>query len=186
MHCSTAQELAEWLAKSGNGISLDGSGDGSLFFKGGDAYAVEFPWPATPLKITYWAWVAATVDYGEEEPFYGATLWVSLSTIGSMDKSGWHMVERMRVSFGEHRQLQIAPVHYFRDDEVVDAMAFLVPCFVYQWNAFYLNSFHDTFAHISHDEYWCIVTRDKEKRDRLLKIEGAKLEPRLLERFLRQ
>jgi hypothetical protein len=95
------------------------------------------------------------------------------------------MVERMRASFGEHRELQSAPVHHFREDELVDAMAFLVPCFVYQWNAFYLNSFHDTFAHVSHDEYWCVVTRDKEKRDRLLKIEGAKDFDPVRKRFLR-
>jgi hypothetical protein len=189
MHCSTEAELAAWLARNRlHGISLDESGDGSLFFQGGEALAVDFPWPATSHKIPYYARLAAMVDIDEEAHFEGATLWISLTNIGSSatEKSGWRMVERMRASFGEPRSLQTAPVHHFRADELVDATALLVPCFVYGWNALYLNSSHDTFVHISHDEYWCAVTRAKEKRDALLKIEGAKVEPALLRRFLRQ
>lgn len=189
MHCSSVSELAEWLSRNRlHGISLDDSGDGSLFFQGGEAFAVEFPWPSTPGQVRYYPRLASMIDIEEEGHFWGATLWMSLTDIGSpgIEKAGWRMVERIRASFGEQRSLQTAPVHHFRADELADATALLLPCFVYGWNAFYLNSTHDTFVHISHDEYWCAVTRDPLRRDELLKIEGAKVEPTLLQRFLRQ
>jgi hypothetical protein len=188
MHCSTVGELASWIAQNRlHGIALDEEGDGSLFFKGGEAFAIEFPWPATSHKTIYEARAAAMIDIDEEAHFEGATLWMSLTNIWSSatEKSGWRMVERMRASFGEPRSLQTAPVHHFRADELVDATAFLVPCFVYGWNAFYLNSSHDTFVHISHDKYWCAVTRAKEKRDHLLKTEGAKTFDPVRKWFLR-
>jgi hypothetical protein len=187
MHCSTIPEFAEWLSQNRlNGIDLDDSGDGKLFFNGGEVFAVEFPWPATPGKLRHYAQIAAMADTRWENVFDGATLWLSLTNIwGDADRSGWRMVERMRASFGEIRPLQTAPVHHFRNDELLEATAFIVPAFVYGWNAFYLNSSHDMFVHISHDQYWCVITRSQEKSQELLKIEGAKLEPRLLERFLR-
>lgn len=119
MHCSTTQELAGWLAENRlHGISLDDSGDGSLFFRGGEAFAVEFPWPSTTWKLRHYAQIAAMVDTEWENSFAEATLWLSLTNIwGDADKSGWRMVERMRASFGEARPLRTAPVHHFRDDE---------------------------------------------------------------------
>jgi hypothetical protein len=187
MHCTTAEEFAEWVGKSRpHGLVVDLSSDGSLAFEGGEAFAVEFPWPTSPGKLRYYAQIAAMVDTAWEDVFYGATLWLSLTDIwGHADRSGWRMVERMRLSFAEPRPLQTAPVHHFRNDELLEATAFLVPAFVYGWNAFYLNSSHDMFVHISHDEYWCVITRNRQTSEELLKIEGAKLEPRLLERFLR-
>ena len=186
MVCATAEEFAEWISKSRtHGLTVDLSSDGSLAFKGGEAFAVEFPWPTNPGKLRYYAQIAAMVDTACEDVFYGATLWLSLTDIwGHADRSGWRMLERMRTSFGEQRPLQTAPVHYFRNDELLEAMAFIVPSFVYGWNAFYLNSSHDTFVHISHDEYWCVVTRDREKSDELLKIEGAKILDPVRKEFL--
>ena len=187
MHCTTAKEFAEWVGKNRlHGLTVDLSGDGSLAFEGGEAFAVEFPWPTSPGKLRYYAQIAAMVDTPWEDVFYGATLWLSLTNIwGHADRSGWRMVERMRLSFAELRPLQTAPVHHFRNDELLEATAFLVPAFVYGWNAFYLNSSHDMFVHISHDEYWCVIARDKEKRDALLKVDGAKILDPVRKGFLR-
>jgi hypothetical protein len=60
----------------------------------------------------------------------------------------------MRQEFGENRSLQTASGHVFRDDELVDLTAFLVPCLVYGWDAYVVFSAgNDFFVHISHDEY---------------------------------
>jgi hypothetical protein len=106
----------------------------------------------------------------DESLFYGALLWITLSTIGSLqlEKAGWKMVEKMRQGFGENRPLQTASGHFFRSDEVVDLTAFLVPCFVFGWDAYIVpSSNNDFFVHISHDEYWGVVSRTQEAHDEL-------------------
>lgn len=188
MHCTTVEELRAFLARSKamHKLELSTEGDGSLFFVGHEASCVSLPWPTHPLEVRYTSRLAAMIDIDEEGLFYGGTLWISLTDIGStqLEKSGWRMVERMRAAFGEMRPLEVAPVHHFRADELVDLTAFIVPCFVYGWNAFYLNSSHDTFVFISHDEWWCVVTRNPNVRDQLLQIEGASEDERALTRFV--
>lgn len=88
------------------------------------------------------------------------------------------MVERMRMGYGDLRPLGEADAHWFRSDEVTDLAAFIVPCFVYGWDAYVLPSGGDSFGFISHDEYWSVTTRHRESRNRLL-VEFADFNPRV-------
>jgi hypothetical protein len=106
----------------------------------------------------------------DESLFCGGLLWITLSTIGSpqLEKTGWKLVEKMRQGFGENRPLQTASGHFFRSDELVDLCAFLLPCFVFGWDAYIVpSSNNDFFVRVSHDEYWGVVARTREAYDKL-------------------
>ncbi len=190
MQAVTDDEVLKFIADNAwnHGIRADGT---SLYYIDPGANCFEMKFPEAPLRITYFARVAAMMGINEEALFYGATLWITLSTIGSpqLEKSGWRLVERMRQGFGENRSLQTASGHFFRDDELVDLTAFLVPCFVYGWDAYVvLNGSNDFFIHISHDEYWGVVARVKKTYDRLfseLKDLNPKESPGMRRRFCR-
>lgn len=191
MQVATDAEILKFLADNAwsHGIRAEGT---SLYYADPDANCFELKWPERPLRVTYFARVAAMMGINEEAFFYGATLWITLSTIGSpqLEKSGWKLVERMRQGYGENRSLQAASGHFFRDDELVDLTAFLVPCFVYGWDAYVaFNGGNDFFVHISHDEYWGVVARTKEKYNELfsqLKDVEPKESPGMRRRFCRQ
>ena len=190
MQVATDAEILKFLAENAwsHGIRAEGT---SLYYTDPDAKCFELKWPETPLRVTHFARVAAMMGIDDEALFYGATLWITLSTIGSpqLEKSGWKLVERMRQGFGENRSLQTASGHSFRSDELVDLSAFLVPCFVYGWDAYVVfNGSNDFFVHISHDEYWGVVSRTKEKHDELfsqLKGMEPKESPGMRRRFCR-
>jgi hypothetical protein len=190
MHVATDAEVLEFLADNAwsHGIRADGT---TLYYQDPDANCFELKFPESPLKTTYFARVAAMMGIGEEALFYGATLWITLSTIGSpqLEKSGWKLVERMRQGFGENRSLQSASGHFFRADELVDLTAFLVPCFVYGWDAYVIhNGGSDFFVYINHDDYWGVVARTRDAYDRLfseLKGLSPKESPGMRRRFCR-
>lgn len=77
------------------------------------------------------------------------------------------MLERMRMRYGELRSLGDANAHWFRSDEVAELAAFIVPCFVYGWDAYVLPSGGDCFGFISHDEFWSVSARNQEASGRL-------------------
>jgi len=142
-----------------------------ISFDSDDASDIRLHYPETPLRVTYAARLLSLLGcQGDESSFYGALLWLRLCTIGSpqLEKSGWKMVERMRMGYGELRPLGEGNAHWFRSDEATDLAAFIVPCFVYGWDAYVLPSGGDCFAFISHDEYWSVTARNRESRDRLL------------------
>jgi hypothetical protein len=118
--------------------------------------------------------------FGDESGFYGGLLWLHLWDIGSpqLVMSGWKMVERMRMGFGELRPLGDANAHWFRSDEIAELAAFIVPCFVYGWDAYVVPSVGDCYGFISHDEYWCVVARNQEVCDRLL-ADFAEFKPQI-------
>ena len=166
MQVATDVEVLKFLADNAwsHGIQADGT---NLYYSDLGANCFELKFPETASKISYFARIAAMMGINEEALFYGATLWITLSTIGSpqLEKSGWKMIERMRQGYGHNRSLQTASGHYFRADELVDLTAFLVPCFVYGWDAYVLHSAsNDFFVYISHDEYWGVVARAQRRR----------------------
>ena len=190
MHVATDSEVLKFLTDNAwsHGIQVDGT---NLYYVDPGANCFELKFPETPLRIPYFARVAAMMGISEEALFCGATLWITLSTIGSpqLEKSGWRLVERMRQGFGENRSLQTASGHFFRADELIDLAAFLVPCFAYSWDAYmvFIGS-NDFFVHISHDEYWGVVARTKETYDRLfseLRELNPKQSPGMRRRFCR-
>jgi hypothetical protein len=84
----------------------------------------------------------------------------------------------MRRGFGENRPLSAAPGHSFRSDELVELNSFLLPCFVFGWDAYLLPSGQDYFVHISHDEFWMVVTKTTEAH-RQLSEQLRELQPQL-------
>jgi hypothetical protein len=189
MQVGTDDEVQKFLAQSESthGIRADGT---NLYYSEACANCFELKFPETPLRITYFTRVAAMLGIGGESEFYGALLWITRSTIGSpqLEKSGWKLVEKMRQGFGENRSLQTASGHWFRDDELVDLTAFLIPCFVFGWDAYVVPSANnDFFVYISH-EYWGVVARTPEAYEKLfVELKGLipMESPQMSKRFCR-
>jgi hypothetical protein len=149
------------------GIKVD---DTNLYYDVPEANCLDVKWPDSPGRAAYFSWKASRLGLdGDEAQFHGALLWVPYAELGSLAPIGWKLVEKMRQGFGENRPLQAANAHLFRRDELLDLKAFLLPCFVFGWDA-YLVPFgrNDFFVHISHDEYWGVVSRTREAYDNLL------------------
>jgi hypothetical protein len=181
MNVMTDSEVREFETKNAwaTGICIDGDGD--LYYNTPEANCITLPYPETPLRATYFAYLASMLGtFGDEANFYGALLWLRYWQAGSTQlvKSGWRLVERMRMGFGELRPLCVANGHWFRADELADLAAFIVPCFVYGWDAYIVPSNADCFAFISHDGFWCVATRKPEMHARLLH-DFEELEPRV-------
>ena len=191
MQVVTDSEVVKWLTdiEWNHGIKADGT---TLYYADSDANCIEFKFPETLLRATYFTRVAAMLGVAEESLFDGALLWITNSTIGSpqLVKAGWRIVEKMRQGYGENRSLENASGHFFRSDEIVDLNAFLMPCFVYGWDAYVVScSNSDFFAHVSHNEYWGIVARTRAVYERLFS-ELKELNPmessRMRQRFCRK
>lgn len=138
--------------------------DGGLRYDDPDANALFLKLPKTPLRATYFARVASMLGAEEKSMFYGAMFWITLLNIGSpqLEKTGWTMVEMMRRSFGENRPLEVASGHWFRNGAVVELAVFVLPCFVFGWDAYIVPSRGDLFVNISQDQYWAVMTKDAE------------------------
>jgi hypothetical protein len=181
MHVMTAAEVREFETKNAwaTGICMDESGD--LYYNTPEANCVTLRYPETPLRVTYFARLISMLGtQGDEANFNGAMLWIRYWNSGSsqLEKSGWRLVERMRMGFGELRPLGVANGHWFRSDEIADLAAFIVPCFVYGWDAYIVPSNAGCFAFISHDEFWCVATQKPEIHAHLMQ-DFEKLEPRV-------
>jgi hypothetical protein len=179
MQVMTAAEVREFETKNAwaTGIRMDEDGD--LYYNMPEASCITLPYPETPLRVTYFARLISMLGtMGDEANFNGALLWIRYWNSGSsqLEKSGWRLVERMRMGFGELRPLNVAKGHWFRADEIADLAAFIVPCFVYGWDAYIVPANAGCFAFISHDEFWCVATRKPDLHARLLK-DLEKLEP---------
>jgi hypothetical protein len=192
MNVMTDNEVRELVQENSwsTGIRVDANGD--LFYDSPDANCIAMSFPETPLRVTYVArLISMMATEGDEALFYGALLWIRLWNIGSpqLEKSGWRLVERMRMGFGELRPLGVANGHWFRSDEVADLAAFIVPCLVYGWDAYIVPASAGSFTFISHDEFWCVATRDSEVHSRVSE-ELKDLKPLIVEtvrqRFCRQ
>ena len=169
MTALTDVEIRDFIAKNewSTGIKVDGR---NLHYDDPESNVLYLKFPETPLRATFFSRVVAMLGIEDEGMFYGALLWITLADIGSpqLEKAGWAMVEMMRRGFGENRPLEAAPGHWFRDGSVVELAAFIVPCFVFGWDAYIVPSGADFFVHISHDEYWTVVTRNVEAYDAAL------------------
>lgn len=179
MNVMTDDEVREFLKKNSWATGIKIAADGDLFYDSLGANCLVMSFPETPMRATYVSRLISMVGVQEEGLFDGALLWVRLWTIGSpqLEKSGWRLIERMRMGYGELRPLEAANGHWFRADEVVDLAAFIVPCLVYGWDAYIVPANAECFAFISHDEFWCVATRDAETHARVSE-ELSDLKPR--------
>jgi hypothetical protein len=161
MTALTDEEVREFFAKNdwNSGIKVH---DRTLRYDDPESNVLRLKFPETPGQATYFSRVVSMLGAEDESMFYGALLWITLSDIGSpqIEKTGWAMLEMMRRGFGENRPLEAAPGNWFRNGSVVELAAFVLPCFVFGWDAFIVPSRGDFFVHISHDEFWVVVTRN--------------------------
>jgi hypothetical protein len=178
MHVGTDAEVPRLLSdnKWDCGIKVEGT---NLYYDSPEANCFELMFPDLPGRAAYFASKASRLGLlHDETQFQGALLWITYSEPGSLAPIGWKLVEKMRQGFGENRPLQAARAHFFRSDELLDLRAFLLPCFVFAWDA-YLIPFvrNDFFIHVSHDEYWGVVSRTRKAYDTLF-AELEDLNPR--------
>lgn len=177
MHVGMDAEVLQFLSDStwNCGIKVGGT---NLYYDNPEASCIEVSFPDRPARAAYFSSRATRLGVvGEETHFHGALLWITYSELGSLAPVGWKLIERMRQGFGENRPLQTARAHFFRSDELLDLRAFLLPCFVFGWDA-YLVPFGSTdfFVHVSHDEYWGAVSKTRKAYDTLF-AELADLNP---------
>jgi len=168
MHVGTDAEVVQFLTdnKWDCGIKVNGT---NLFYDSPEANCIELKFPDLPGRASYFSSRGSRLGLvSDEAQFQGALLWITYSEPGSLAPIGWKQVEKMRQGFGENRPLQTARAHFFRNDELLDLTAFLLPCFVFGWDA-YLIPFarNDFFVHVSHDEYWGVVSRTRKAYDGL-------------------
>jgi hypothetical protein len=182
MHVLTNKEAYEFEARNAWASGLHASESDDIFYDSPDSSCFRLTYPETPLRVTYAARLLSMLGASEmdESRFSGALLWLRLWTIGSpqLEKAGWKMMERMRMGFGELRPLGEANAHTFRSDEIAELAAFIIPCFVFGWDAYVLPSCGDCFGFISHDEFWCLSARNQEASHRVL-TEFAEFKPQL-------
>jgi hypothetical protein len=192
MNAMTDEEVRRFVNQhhwaTGLNIAEDGRG---FYYDNAEADCIELRFPAEPMKVPYFTWVLSLLGNESEDHFSGALLWITL-TIGSLqlEKIGWKLVEKMRLAFGETRSLNVAPGHWFRSDEFVELNAFLLPCFIFGWDAYLAPSGKDYFVHISHDGFWMVVTKTAKAHEEVLG-QLKSLDPQLptmrrLERFCRR
>lgn len=171
MNVLTDEEAREFITNNAWASGLQIGERDEISFDSQDASCLRLNYPESPLRVTYASRLLSLLGCsGDELGFHGAVLWLRLWNIGSpqLEMSGWRMVERMRMGYGELRPLGVANAHWFRSDEAADLAAFIVPCFVYGWDAYVVPSGKDCFGFVSHDEYWGVIARNQEARDRLL------------------
>jgi hypothetical protein len=169
MHVGTDAEVLKLCSdvKWGSGIKL---AETDLYYEGPEANCIQLEWPDLPETAAYFSERASRLGLAnnDEARFVGALLWITYPELGSWAPIGWKLVEKMRQGFGENRPLQTARAHFFRRDELLDLKAFLLPCFVFGWDAYLIQmGRNDFFAHISHDEYWGVVSRTRKAYDGL-------------------
>jgi hypothetical protein len=136
MHVSTDAEVRQLLSdgKWDCGIKVDGA---SLYYDSPEATCIELKFPDSPGRAAYFSSRASRLGLIDDEAqFQGALLWIAYSELGSLAPIGWKLVEKMRQGFGENRPLQAARAHFFRSDELLDLRAFLLPCFIFGWDAY--------------------------------------------------
>lgn len=111
--------------------------------------------------------------YNDERNFAGAALWIAQWGMGNEQEESISRkaIERMRQGFGESRSLETAPGHFFRSDEFVESVAFLLQPMLAGWDAFFVPQWSkgtlDYFLFVSHDSVLEIRTRTAKARERV-------------------
>ena len=190
----TNEEVRAFIQKNkwATGLNVDAEGRTDVYYETAESNCIELKFPEKPSQLPYFTRVISLLNLDREELFYGAVLWLTLWDIGSpqLEKIGWNILERMRTGFGENRSISAAPGNSFRSDEFVELNAFLLPCFVFGGDAYLLPSGQDYFVHISHDEFWMVVTKTAEVHrqlsEQLRELAPEPAHERCLARFCRR
>ncbi|HEX3322724.1 MAG TPA: hypothetical protein VHR84_18605 [Terriglobales bacterium] len=117
--------------------------------------------------------------YNDERHFAGASLWITQWGVWNEQEESIprKAIERMRQGFGENRSLETAPGHFFRSDEFVESIAFLLQPMLAGWDAFFIPQWpKDTleyFLFVSHDSVLEIRTRTAKAREQVDGVLGS-------------
>lgn len=163
MTAETLEEFKAYLAE--NHWTFKIKWDGRFpYYENPEAKCVEVPFPS---KAGEFAYLATTLPlFRSKDPcdWGGGTLvftdWGIWNERANL--AGYQMVERIRSTFGEHRPFHIATANRFRVDEQLLLTSFILAALIYGWDAYYIPNYGGCFAHISHDEWCCIVTESNE------------------------
>ena len=173
MQAVTEEEIQEILFQTPN-LQCHGK---SLHFDSSEAQAININLRvAEPHQLVHLARLLAHLTY-EEAHFAGATFWITQTGVWNAREEtvALKTMERMRQGYGENRALEAAPAHFFRSDEFVESVSFLLQPMLVGWDAYYIPRWAwgglDYFLFVSHDSFVSIETRTtemKEKVDRML------------------
>src|ERR1700745_1551303 len=113
----TDEEFRELVGKNRFHSGLKAAGR-DLYYDVSGANCIYLRFPETPLRVTYFVRVLATLGPTDPVLFSGGVLWLTFWDIGAgkLVESGWSMVERLRFGYGETRPLELASAHCFRAD----------------------------------------------------------------------
>lgn len=171
-----AQSIEELKSKirSHNSIyhlSFDESWRFCPYYEHPDSACVEIPWPSTSGEFASFATTLPLLSDMDVAEWGGGTLVYTDWDIWDQDASlaGYQMVERIQMSFSEHRPFGVAPAFEFRADERLLMANFVLAAMIYGWDAYYFPRYSGYFVHISHDEYACLVTETSEVFERTSK-----------------
>jgi hypothetical protein len=81
-----------------------------------------------------------------------------------------HVFERLRLSYGETRQLIDAPAHVFDQTEIEDAVSFVTIAALFLWDCYVVSPSASKLLYLSHDEYGAIRGLDLKRKVEWLTI----------------
>jgi hypothetical protein len=121
----------------------------------------------TPISETNWSRLTSLSKYLASylEPFDECLLWVTLWGVWGSSEN-LHLFYRLRESYGERRQLAVAPGHLFLNHEGADLATFIQMALLFGWDFYLLTSptYHTAF--VSHDEFVQFCTDDEEAAEK--------------------
>lgn len=161
MDCLTREEVRRALTLSVLPLPVDDKLCPYLDESEADCFSVDVPERGSSLPFL--SRTLALLEVEEESQFAGGFLWFDLWDIGSpqLDKIGWTIVERMRLSYGEFRPIEAAPAHRFRSDESTQLQGLLLQPLIFQWDANLVYSKRDRFVHVSHDGFILVASKTR-------------------------
>jgi len=127
-----------------------------------------------PQQLVYLARLVAHLRY-EELDFFCASLWITnRRTDDRVAAVVFKSIERMRQGYGENRSLDRAVGHFFRHDEFVESISFLVQPMLAGWDAYFVPQWSwgtlDYFVFVNNDSFFEIKTRTEEMYSAALTI----------------
>lgn len=164
MTAETLEELKAYLADNYWIFKIKWDNNRRPFYENPESKCVEIPFPRTAGEFAHLATTLPILSPMDGAEWSGGTLVFTDWGIWNQSASlaGYQMVERIRSTFGEHRPFNVATVNRFRADEGLLLTNFILAALIYGWDAHYIPNYGGCFAHISHDEWCCIVTENNE------------------------
>ena len=167
MTALTIEEYKAYLAEQSRIFNIKWQSWGNSFspyYDNSEAKCIEMPFPKKASEFAYPAVSLPMLKEMDTFQWGGGTLIFTDWGIWNQEASlaGYQMVERIRSTFGELRPFNVATVNRFREDEHLLLINFVLAALIYGWDAYYIPNYGGRFAHISHDEWGCIVTERSE------------------------